>query len=48
MKINENSENRNIYLRIFIYLAQNCELSGEIKMKICIIEKSEKSIATKL
>ena len=29
-----------IYLRIFIYLAQKCELSVEIKMEIYIIENS--------
>ena len=37
-----------IYFSIFIYLAQNSDLSGEIKTEICIIKKSEISIATKL
>ena len=37
-----------IYVRVFVYLAQNCELSREIKMGIYMIEKSEKPIATKL
>ena len=40
--------NTPIHLRVLIYLAQNRELSGEIKMKIQIIEKAKKWIATKL
>ena len=37
-----------IHLRILIYLAKTRDLSEEIKIKIYIIEKSKKSIATKL
>ena len=37
-----------IYLRIFIYLAQTFDIYVEIKTEICIIEKAEKPIATKL
>ena len=40
--------NTPINISIFIYLAQSCELSGERKMEICIIRKSQKLIATKL
>ena len=37
-----------IYLRMFIYLSRKIDLSEEINIKICIIKKSKKSIATKL
>ena len=31
-----------IQLRMLFYLAKNCELSGEINVEMCIIEKSKK------
>ena len=37
-----------IHLNILIYLDQNYELSGEIKMEIRMFEKAVKLIATKL
>ena len=37
-----------IYLRILFFLPQNSELSGEINVKMCIIEKSKKTTAKKI
>ena len=40
--------NTPIYLMIIFYLAKKPDLSGEINMEMCMIEKRKKSITKKL